>query len=34
MAHRIRQAWMVAMAIVPIWAVTLFLSLEVNMRRW
>jgi hypothetical protein len=34
MANRIRRAWGVALAIVPIWAVTLFLSAEVNMRRW
>ena len=32
MAHRIRRAWGVALAIVPIWGISLFL--EINMRRW
>ena len=34
MAHRVRRALDLALALTPIWAVTLFLSIEVNMRRW
>jgi hypothetical protein len=34
MAHRIRRALDLALALTPIWAVTLALGISVNMRRW
>ncbi len=34
MAHRVRRAFDLALALTPIWAVTLFFGMAVNMRRW
>lgn len=34
MANRIRRALDLALALTPIWAVTLALGISVNMRRW
>ena len=34
MAHRVRRALDLALALTPIWAVTLVLGTVVNMRRW